>query len=206
MVQQKDVIIEALKEVPKDSILYLCTDAANYYMTMYASMEFIKNSLKMRGIYISAARSADKVKTQFELEKIDVQGLYFVDTIAILSGARLNMKGVQMVESPAMLETILLKTKWFLRHLKDEERFVFLDSINTLGVYNESKVLCEFLHVLINLMSARDVMTILLAVEEQTPQEVKQVMRLTADDFLTVKEEGVSLNGILRTSLGQQEL
>jgi len=205
MVQQKNVIMETLRDVPDDSILYLSVDAANYYMTMLAAMEHIKNSLKMSGVYISAARSADKILSQLKLEKIDTQGLFYVDTVAVLSGARTNLKGVQMVESPAMLETILLKIKWFMRHIKSEKRFVFVDSINALGVYNEPKLLCEFLHVLVNLMSARDVMTFLLSVEEQTPPEVKQVLRLTSDDFLEVKDEGVSLNGKLRTMLGEQD-
>ena len=205
MVQQKNVIMEALKDVPDDSVLYLSVDPENYYMTMLATVDHIKNSLLMKGIYVSAARSADKIRNQLKLEKIDTQGVFYVDTVALLSGTRTDLKGVQMVESPAMLETILLKIKWFMRHIKDEKRFVFVDSINALAVYNESKLLCEFLHVLINLMGARDIMTILFSVEEQTPPEAKQVLRLTSDDFLEVKEEGVSLNGKLRTMLGEQD-
>ena len=206
MVQQKDVIMEAFKSVPEDSILYLSVDADNYYVTMLAAMEHVKNTLELPGIYVTASRSAERIRSQLKLEKIDAHKLYYVDTIAILSGTRTSHPAIQMVESPAMLETIILKIKWFLRHIKDESRFVFLDSINALAVYNEPKLMCEFLHVLINLMSTRDVMTILFAVKEQTPQDVQQVLKLSSDDVIEVTEEGVSLNGKLLTMIGPDGL
>ena len=201
MVQDMKLITKALKDVPEDSILYLSVDVANYYVAMLATMDHLKNNLKMSGVYVSASRSADRIRSHLKMEKIDIQHLYFVDTISILSGARTSSKGVQIVESPAMLETILLKIRWFFRHIKTEERFVFFDSLNALSVYNEPKLMCEFLHILINLMRAQEVMTVLLAVEDQTPLEVQKVMELSADDTLTIKERGVALNGELKSLL-----
>jgi len=206
MLQQKELIMEVLKDVPDESVLYLSVDTTNYYIAMLSTLEYLKNHLKMEGIYITSSRSVDSIISQLKIEKIDTHALFFVDSIAILSESKTNLPGVQVVESPAMLEAILLKVKWFLRKLKNERRFIFVDSINSLAVYNEPKLLCEFLHIFMNLMRARDIMTILLSVDDQTPEAVKRVMRLSCDDFMEVKEEGVTLNGQLKTMLGEEAL
>ncbi len=204
MVQPKEAIIDTLKQIPEDSLLTVSVDASNSFSTLLVLVEYLKNVRKLRGVYVSSSKSVESLREQFQAREVDVKGLYFVDTIAILSGSRVNIPGVQMVESPAMLETILLKIKWFFKHLKDADRFLLVDSVNSLSVYNEPKLLSEFLHILTNHMGAQDVMTVLFTVESQTPPEVRQVLELNCDDFMEVTEQGVTLNGELKTMLKEE--
>ena len=47
--------------------------------------------------------------------------------------------------------------------------FVFLDSVNALAIYNDDRMLAEYLHTFINTFRQREVLSVILNVPDQTP-------------------------------------
>ena len=68
-----------------------------------------------------------------------------------------------------MLESILLRTLYTLRTVTNQRNFVFLDSVNALAIYNDDRMLAEYLHTFINTFRQREVLSVLLNVPDQTP-------------------------------------
>jgi archaellum biogenesis ATPase FlaH len=65
-----------------------------------------------------------------------------------------------------------------------EQNFVVLDSINALAIYNEERMLAEYLHTFINTFRARDVLTAIVTVPDQTPPSVLANLDLYCTDLV----------------------
>ncbi len=65
---------------------------------------------------------------------------------------------------------------------------MLLDSINSLAIHNNPKILSEFLHIMVNSLRAKDVYTLVLSVEEQSSEEIMNILGLICDETLVVAE------------------
>ena len=83
-----------------------------------------------------------------------------------------------------MLESILLRTLYHLNTIPGDSKFVILDSVNALAIYNEERMLAEYLHTLINTFRARDVLSVIMNVPDQTPPGVLANLDLYCTDLI----------------------
>ena len=181
---------QQLAKLPESSILYLISSTGDYYSTMLTTMDHLVNTLGLGGVYISSTRPVNDISLQMEASGIPTGGIKFVDSVVYLVGGKTEDDGIAYVESPSMLETIMLRLDWQLKQVRTPDKFVFFDSMNGLTVYNEEKLLMEFIHVFANSMRLRDVFTVLISVREQTPAIIDSSLRLNSDDTIEVGTDG----------------
>jgi len=119
-----------------------------------------------------------------------VDHIQFVDCISFMVGSSHEAtENTLYIESPTMLEAIMLKTTLWLKKLKKDEVLVLLDSVNSLSMHNDEVLVTEFLHYFINSMRSRDVITVVLSVAEQTPEDVETLLKLVCDESIDVASE-----------------
>ena len=119
-----------------------------------------------------------------EEAKADLSDLYFVDLVSMTVGGSTGDPRTLYVESPTMLESILLNISLLERRLKAKRRFVMFDSVNGLSIYSEPKVLREFINVLGNSMRIREIYSMLLTVKEQTDEDLGSALKLLSDKVI----------------------
>tara|TARA_X000001036_G_scaffold379237_1_gene369983 strand:- start:120 stop:593 length:474 start_codon:yes stop_codon:yes gene_type:complete len=141
---------------------------------------------EMSGVYISASRGAAEVIQAFEAIGVDVSHIQFIDLVSsgILGGTNVPYSNVHFVDSPIMLESVLLRTLYILKTTNHERNFVFLDSVNALAIYNEDRMLAEYLHTLINTFRQQEVLSVILNVPDQTPPLVLSNLDLYCTDLI----------------------
>ena len=83
-----------------------------------------------------------------------------------------------------MLESILLRSLYRLRTTDTPRNFVFIDSVNALAIYNEEKMLAEYLHTFINTFRQREVLTVILNIPDQVPPSVLSNLDLYCTDLI----------------------
>jgi archaellum biogenesis ATPase FlaH len=93
------------------------------------------------------------------------------------------------VESPTMLENIMLKVEYLIRRTADRKNLVILDSINSLAIHNNTKILSEFLHILVNNLRAKEAYTIIFSMEEYETEDIRNMLNLVSDETLQVEGE-----------------
>jgi KaiC/GvpD/RAD55 family RecA-like ATPase len=140
----------------------------------------------MSGVYISASRGAAEVIQGFEAIGVDVSHIQFIDLVSsgILGGTTVPYSNVHFVDSPIMLESVLLRTLYILKTTNYERNFIFLDSVNSLAIYNEDRMLAEYLHTFINTFRQQEVLTVILNVPDQTPPLVLSNLDLYCTDLI----------------------
>ena len=141
---------------------------------------------EMGGVYISANRGAVEIIQAFESIGMDVSNIQFIDLVSsgILGGTDVPYSNIHFVDSPIMLESVLLRTLYILRTTTSVRNFVFLDSVNALAIYNEDRMLAEYLHTFINTFRQREVLSVILNVPDQTPPLVLSNLDLYCTDLV----------------------
>ena len=139
---------------------------------------------KLGGIYITTSRPSSHIVMDLEAAKADLSDLYFVDLVSMTVGGNTEDPRTLYIESPTMLESILLNISLLERRLKAKRRFVMFDSINGLSIYSEPKVLKEFINVLGNSMRIKSIYTMLFTVKEQTDDDLSAALELLSDNML----------------------
>ena len=114
-------------------------------------------SKKLGGIYVTTSRPSSHITAELEAAKADLSDLYFVDLVSMTVGGNTSDPRTLFIESPTMLESILLNITLLERRLKAKRRFVMFDSVNGLSIYSEPKVLREFINVLGNSMRIKEI-------------------------------------------------
>ena len=141
---------------------------------------------KLGGIYVTTSRPSSHIVTELEEAKANLSDLYFVDLVSMTVGGNTDDARTLFIESPTMLESILLHITLLERRLKSKRRFVLFDSINGLSIYSEPKVLREFINVLGNSMRIKEIYSMLLTVKEQTDEELAAALELLSDTMIGV--------------------
>jgi len=141
-------------------------------------------SKKLGGIYVTTSRPSSHITAELEAAKADLSDLYFVDLVSMTVGGNTSDPRTLFIESPTMLESILLNITLLERRLKAKRRFVMFDSVNGLSIYSEPKVLREFINVLGNSMRIKEIYSMLMTVTEQTDEALSSALDLLSDQII----------------------
>jgi len=179
-------IAEQLTEVALNSAVQVRCGNSNAFMVTASTIIPLMQMFEMGGVYISANRGAVEIIEAFESIGIDVSKIQFIDLVSsgILGGTDVPYSNIHFVDSPIMLESVLLRTLYILRTTTSERNFVFLDSVNALAIYNEDRILAEYLHTFINTFRQREILSVVLNVPDQTPPLVLSNLDLYCTDLI----------------------
>jgi hypothetical protein len=152
-------IAEQLTEVALNSAVQVRCGNSNAFMVTASTIIPLMQMFEMGGVYISANRGAVEIIQAFESIGMDVSNIQFIDLVSsgILGGTDVPYSNIHFVDSPIMLESVLLRTLYILRTTTSVRNFVFLDSVNALAIYNEDRILAEYLHTFINTFRQREI-------------------------------------------------
>ena len=186
MIELDQRIAEQLTEITLNSSLQVRCGSSNSFLVTASLIEPLINEFQMGGVYISASRPAPELIATLQEIDIPTEGIQFIDCVssALLCGTENQFTNISYIDSPIMLENILLRTLFHLRQMPTEQNFVILDSVNALAIYNEEKMLAEYLHTFINTFRARDVLSAVVTVPDQTPPSVLANLDLYCTDLV----------------------
>ena len=171
MFELDQMIAEQLTRVSLGSSVQVRLSSANAFAVTASTMIPLMQMFEMGGVYISASRGAVEIIQAFEAIGVDVSNIHFLDLVSsgVLGGTDVPYSNITFIDSPIMLESILLRTLYTLRTVNNQRNFVFLDSVNALAIYNDDRMLAEYLHTFINTFRQREVLSVILNVPDQTP-------------------------------------
>jgi len=177
-------IADELSQVPESSAISLQMSVENYLDVIRGVVDLFANKNHMDTIYVTATISFEGIKRALEALDIDTSQIYFVDCIShiMMGGAAAQQDDhAALVESPTMLENIMLKVEYLMRRSQAEKKVVIIDSINSLAIHNNNWILSEFLHILVSGLRTKDAYTVILSIEEHTTPELNNMVNLVCD-------------------------
>jgi KaiC/GvpD/RAD55 family RecA-like ATPase len=186
-------IAEELAEMPPASAISLQMSVDNYLDVIRGVLDLFANKKGMDTIYVTATISSEAIKRVLEALDIDTSRIYFVDCIShIMMGASAAQQDdhTTLVESPTMLENLMLKVEYLIRRSQSKDKLVVIDSINSLAIHNNNWILSEFLHILVSGLRSREAFTVILSVEEHSNPDINNMVNLVCDHGIRAGKEG----------------
>ena len=177
----KDTATAIIKSINDGDTLTTIRIGADSFHADTVKIASVLLSKKLGGIYITTSRPSSHIVEELEETKVDLSDLYFVDLVSMTVGGETDDPRTLYIESPTMLESILLNISLLERRLKAKKRFVMFDSVNGLSIYSEPRVLKEFINVLGNSMRIKKIYSMLMTVKEQTNEELASALLLLSD-------------------------
>lgn len=175
------------------SAVSVVTDIGNYVQVIKGVVGFAQEG-GLKTIYITCTLPARVVLEQLGSENVKTDNIHFIDSISYMVGSAHDERSQTIfVESPTMLEGIMLKVDTWLKKLRDGKKLVFLDSVSTLAMHNDPALISEFLHYFVNNLRGRGIRTVILSVAGQTPEEIENILRLVCDETVVLKGEETSV-------------
>ena len=180
----KDIAQSIIKSINDGDTLTTISLGAQNFHSDSVKIASVLLKKKLGGIYVTTSRPSSHIINELEEAGADLSDLYFVDLVSMTVGGTTGDPRTLYVESPTMLESILLNISLLERRLKAKRRFVMFDSVNGLSIYSEPKVLREFINVLGNSMRIREIYSMLLTVKEQTDEDLGSALKLLSDKVI----------------------
>jgi hypothetical protein len=179
-----------LEEMPPSSAVSLQVGVDFYLDAIRAVVDIYASKRDIEVVYVTATISYQAITDILKALEIDSSKVHFVDCIShTMMSSALHGSQVLFVESPTMLENIMLKTEYLLRKSGEKEKMVLLDSINSLAIHNSNNVLSEFLHIFVSSLRSKNVNTLILSVMEHTSQELSNMVNLVCDSTIRARDE-----------------
>ena len=174
------------EEATPSSAIQVRVGTSNSFLVISSILQPLIQGFQMRGVYICASRSAVEIIQTLEEIEIDASGIQFIDTVSsgFIGGTESPYPNIRYVDSPIMLESIMLQTLYHLQSNTETGNFVILDSVNALSIYNDERMLAEYLHTFVNTFRAREVLTAIVNVPDQTPPGVLANLDLYCTDLI----------------------
>lgn len=165
-------IEKILKALPENFILGMIVSSDKYEETKASILKYLVNTKKQTGSYVNINRPYQSMIQSLKQQKIDTGKLYFIDCITRKLGEKeQKVKNCVFVDSPKDLTDISLELhNSFKKDFKN--RFLFIDSLSTLAVYNDPEMMIKFVHYLTGKIRIWGLTGVLIALNEETDKKL----------------------------------
>ncbi|MDO9537758.1 MAG: hypothetical protein Q7J68_05530 [Thermoplasmata archaeon] len=189
MPKSPNEIADELTQLPPSAISLTISDET-YFDAIRGVVDIFASKKNLNTIYISAAIPSQSIIDVLNILEVNLENTYFVDCIShMMVGSTKRHPNVHMVESPTMLENLMLKVEYLIKKSGDKGNVVLLDSINMLAIHNSPKILSEFVHILNNNMRAKNAYIVIFSIEAFSSEEIGNMMGFVCDIEISMNKE-----------------
>jgi len=159
--------------------------ADQYFDAIQGMLDRFAMKKNLEVVYVTSTIPSQSIINALEVLEVPMDHMWFVDCISqiMMSQAKRHPHSI-IVESPTMLENIMLKVEFLLRKHADRKALVVLDSINSLAIHNNTKILSEFLHILVNNLRSRGAYTVIFSMQEYETEDIRNMLVLVSDESI----------------------
>ncbi|PIU21484.1 MAG: hypothetical protein COT15_01955 [Candidatus Diapherotrites archaeon CG08_land_8_20_14_0_20_34_12] len=139
------------------------------------------------GVYFTTNMPAETLQADLKVADIDINKLQFIDSITkeSVGDHTEDTKTVTYLESPTQLSDLNILIERALSRLQGSKKFVFVDSVTTLLIYNQEKSVEKLIHRIVEKNRLKKIVTVIL-VTKSTNQELIQCIAQFCDKIITI--------------------
>ncbi len=176
-----------LADVGDDAIVLISSRAEGHMRMVLGLLAIVLNEKENGGIYVSVSRPYRYIHSNLEKNDIELGNLYAIDCVSQMAGkVGEKLESVAYVENPSSLEEISMYVDRMLAKIEGERKFILLDSLSSILIYNNPKSVKEFTHFIINKMRLEGIGGYILTQDKKDAQDLIQTIRPLLDKEIRV--------------------
>ena len=157
----------------QSSVILITYSSVPHSQVVASVMDILVNERGASGVYISASKPHNQIKKVLAEKGIPIEKVKFVDCITRASGGVTEKsENVVFVENPASLEEISMYSDKLMASIPDEQKFLFIDSVSSLLIYNDERSIEELTHFLVNQIRADGIGGAILSTNESSTENI----------------------------------
>ncbi|MBS3113216.1 hypothetical protein J4418_03985 [Candidatus Woesearchaeota archaeon] len=162
-----------LKSLPKNFIVGVVLPTKNYEFINLELLRMLSAQKGVVGGYVSVNRPFNDLSLKLKSSNISLDNLFFIDCITKeVGGKSIDSPNCVYIDSPKSLTDIGIAMHQFIVHTKDYEKFLYVDSISTLGIHNDSNTMLRFIHFLTGKIRLWGIQGVMVALHEDSDQRL----------------------------------
>ncbi len=162
-------LIAGTRGVPEGKITLVVSKSENHGDAALGMLDILARQRGIGGVYLSVTQPYEVVKASSGAKDV-----YYIDCISRMAGKGVPEKSddVFFVENPSSLEEMSLYLDRLLVKVKSEKKFIFIDSLSSLLIYNTDKSVKEFTHYMINKIRLENLTGVILSIEKREAEDI----------------------------------
>jgi len=175
-------IQKELDNLPDHFIVLILVDSINYVKVNLEIIKYLINKKQIPGIYITVNRPYENMVKTLEQNGIDIKKLFFIDCITpTLKGSPDRNENVLFVASPQSLTDLGIVLSEVMESVKVPDKFLFLDSLSTLTIYNSAVTVAKFSHFVVNKIRVGSFKGIFITLDKETDETLIRTLSQFCD-------------------------
>ena len=160
-------ILKKISNKTMNSIFIFKIPVENYFETNLESVRILLND-NYEGVYLSFQRPYDNLVQEFCKKNIDLNKLWIIDYISPVNHEIIENKN-RCIQIPknSNIEYIIKSVNDCIPKLVSEKKFVFIDSVTIILIYNTSEIFASFMHGWITKLMIKGFLGFLISAEKR---------------------------------------
>jgi hypothetical protein len=186
-----------IKNLKGNKIILFLTPARKYAETNLNIIKMIINENKFSGIYITVNKPYNTLVKLLKDNGIDTDKIFFIDcisrTVSLPKGLNMPEEKIKeadnclYIASPSRLTELGIALSQALSAMKTyEDKFLFLDSLSTLLIYNELPTIARFVHFLATRLRLFGLVGIIMSMEKEIDEKLILTLIELCDNVVEV--------------------
>jgi hypothetical protein len=176
MIDEK-ILENELLNLPDGWIILLETKAEKSFETGLTATQILTKH-DYQGIIISASRPYKNLVTIYTQKKISLNKLVIIDCISKSQDADIPAENAIFLENVSALTNISISVNELINQIQGK-KFVLLDSISTMLIYNHPQIFARFIHNILTKIRLKGISGLLLSLDADIDKNVKaEIMQL----------------------------
>jgi archaellum biogenesis ATPase FlaH len=175
MAQKSEEEIEKkLNELPTEFIALIVSTSDIYSIAQDIALRVLVKNKNMSGTYVTFNRPYSTLKKAVEDQGLNLSKMFFIDLITESAGGKAEKSTGDRcfyVSSPKNLTELSILIEQAMLRLPKEKRFVFIDSISTMLIYNDADTVLRFIHSLTGKMRLLGITGIIFLLEKESDEK-----------------------------------
>ncbi len=166
-----------------DKFVILLNTDPEYYFDSVAETVKVMTDRGMTGIYVTSARPYGYIVQRFKEYNINTQNLFFIDLISCMAGKRAGEEGnCIFIENPVSLDEIEMWINTLMKRNDAKNKFLIVDSLSSLLIYNRPLSLKKFTELLVNYLRRYGVNGIFTTIDSEKHEVFQEEMDIILYD------------------------
>ena len=183
-----------IENLPDKYVVLLILNVQQYYEGILEVLKILCNEEKSPGIYITVNRPYGTLKELLRDRGIDTAKLFFIDAISqTVTQPKLVNHHVIYLPNPQSLTDMSLAMNAAAESIPGKTRFLFMDSLSTLLIYNETQTVAKFAHFLTVKMRSLNIKGVFIALRQMLDEELIFEVAQYCDKVIDLSSEVIEI-------------
>jgi nucleoside 2-deoxyribosyltransferase len=181
-----------LKTLPDRNVVLAIIDAIEYTDVDSGLVKFFEQR-QTGGVFVAVNKPVTGLLEKIGDSKFVRENVEFIDCISSLSGSReVQETHVHYLESPQQLVELSVLVAKLLAQFKDK-KFLVVDSLSTLLIYNKPDAVVKLVHSIANKVRVENVQGVFLMIKTEENLDIIKIISQFADTVIEVRDRPAAL-------------